>query len=83
MNRELTVKLSGDAGALAEKRAAEEGFESVDAYVNTLIVEDQEAGSATWIRARLEEGIASPNTGELSRAKLVRLVDEGIARSTR
>ena len=83
MNQKPTITLSEQAGALAAKRAAEDGFESVEAYVNALIEEDQRAGTLGWMRARLEEGLASPNAGELTRAKLDRLVDEGVSRVSR
>ena len=83
MNRQLTIKLSETAKTAAVRRAAEEGFESVEAYVDALIAEDSAAGTTGWIKTRLEEGLASPNTGELTREKLDRLVNEGIRRAAR
>lgn len=79
MNTNVTI--SDQARALAEKRAREEGFDSIDAYVDALIQEDEaEASVRGWMRQRIEEGLASPSAGELTRTKLDRLVAEGTAR---
>lgn len=83
MNKKPTITLSDEARALAASRAAEDGFESVEAYLDALIREDRDVGTPGWLRARLEEGLASPNTGEISRAKVDHLVDEGISRVSR
>lgn len=78
------VKISEQARALAEKRAREEGFDSLDEYVDVLIREDQAVSTASgWLRSRIEEGLASPGAGELTREKFDRLVSEGIARAQR
>ena len=79
MNTNVTI--SEQARALAEKRAREEGFGSVDEYVDALIREDKEENSIRgWMRERIEEGLASPSAGELTRSRPDRLVTEGIAR---
>jgi hypothetical protein len=84
MNQKPTITLSEDAQALAEKRAREEGFDSVDAYIDALIEEDGQTGTIRgWMRERLEQGIGSPTAGELTESKLQRLVGEGIARVSR
>lgn len=75
------VTLSDKARALAEKRAREEGFESVDAYVGALIEEDgEDSVILDWMRERIREGLDSGSAGELTRSKLDRLISEGIAR---
>lgn len=82
MNR--YVRISEQARALAEKRANEEGFDSLDEYVDVLIREDQAVSTVSgWLRSRIEEGLASPSEGELTRNKFDRLVSEGIARAPR
>ena len=84
VNQKPTITLSEEAQALAEKRAREEGFESVDAYVGALIEEDGQTGTIRgWMRERLEQGLASPTAGELTESKLQRLIGEGIARVSR
>lgn len=78
------VVISDKALARAEARAREEGFASVSDYLDALIEDDgRESKIADWVRARLEEGIASGNTGDMTREKLDRLVGEGIARADR
>jgi hypothetical protein len=79
-----TVTLSPKARSIAESRAREEGFSSIDSYVDALIQEDQENLVAQdWIKRRIEEGLSSSSAGELSKDKLKRLVHEGIARASR
>lgn len=80
MNTNVTISV--ESRALAEKRAREEGFQSVDEYVDTLIREDGQASSVRgWLRERIEEGLRSPSAGELTREKFDRLVSEGMARA--
>lgn len=84
MSQKPTITLSKEAQALAEERAREEGFESIDAYVGTLIEEDGQAGIIrNWMRERLEQGLASPSAGDLTESKLQCLIGEGIARVSR
>ncbi|MBS0470663.1 MAG: hypothetical protein JSR60_06295 [Proteobacteria bacterium] len=79
MNKPVT--LSPHARALAEKQARADGFESVDAYVDALIEQDsQDAVVSDWVRAKLEEGLQSPNTGPITKEKIDRLVARGLAR---
>ncbi|HEY8696002.1 MAG TPA: hypothetical protein VIM02_00160 [Rhizomicrobium sp.] len=78
------VILSDRAQALAEERARDEGFESVAAYLDALIEDDRtDAVVQDWMHKRIEEGLASPSAGEMTKEKLDRLVDEGIARAKR
>jgi hypothetical protein len=64
---------------LAAKRAREEGFDSVEAYIGALIEDDRQKGLiSAWIRARLEEGLASSWAGELTEQKVEHLVGESI-----
>jgi hypothetical protein len=78
------VILSDRAQALAEERAKDQGFESVEAYLDALIEDDgADAIMQDWMRKRIEEGLASPSAGEMTKEKLDRLIDEGIARAQR
>jgi hypothetical protein len=77
----LSVASSKESHAHAEKRAREEGSDSIAAYLDALIEEDKEAASVhDWMQERIRKGLASPSAGELTRSKLNRLVREGIAR---
>ena len=76
------ISISDEAQAIAEKRAEEQGFDSIESYLDALVAEDQSnATLAPWMRARLEEGVASPSAGPLTRKKLHELVQEGIDRA--
>jgi hypothetical protein len=84
MNQKPTITLSEDARAIAAKRAREEGFDSIEAYIDALIEDDRQTGQMqAWMRVRLEEGLASPSAGELTEEKVKQLVGEGIARTAR
>jgi hypothetical protein len=62
----------------------EKGHESLDAYVDALIRDDQKMHpDKAWLRRELEKGVASGNTGVLTPEKLNRLIAEGIARVKR
>ena len=75
------VVLSDRARALAEKRARDDGYGSVDAYLDALIEQDREdLPISDWMRARLNEGLGSPNAGPITKDKIDRLIAEGIAR---
>ena len=81
MSSDLTVKLSPRAHSLAEKNSAREGYSSVDDYVDALILEDsfEDLLRQPWLLKKIEEGLASPVVGELTRERLREIVDEGIA----
>jgi len=84
MNKRITIELPEAALLHAEERAAEEGFDSVDAYLSALIEEDCAIDlNQEWIRKKIEEGLASPIVGELTRADIDRLMEEGIALANR
>ena len=79
-----TLALSGKARALAKKRAQEQGFASINEYIDSLIEEDRAAGLIKhWMRVKIKEGLASPNAGRMTKKKLDRLIGQGIARTTR
>jgi hypothetical protein len=79
-----TVALSGKARALAKKRAEEQGFASINEYVDALIEEDRAAGLVRrWMRDKIKEGLASPNAGTMTKKKLDRLIGQGIVRAAR
>ncbi|MDE2475745.1 MAG: hypothetical protein KGO48_11905 [Alphaproteobacteria bacterium] len=80
MNTNVTI--SEEARTLAEKRAKERGFQSVDDYVEALIRGDQnEAIFEEWMRAEVEEGFASGQATELTPSLLHELVQDGISRA--
>jgi hypothetical protein len=84
MNAKPTISLSARTHARAEQRSREEGFESVDAYVEALISEDDALHALPeWMKLRLAEGLASPSAGELTPEKIERLVEDGVAHARR
>ena len=79
-----TLALSRKSHALAKERAAEQGFASVNDYIDALIEEDRAAGLVKrWMRDKVKEGLVSPNAGRMTRRKLDRLICQGIARAAR
>lgn len=76
----MTVTISDRARSVAEKRVAEEGFSSIDQYVDSLILDDNLDAvlQQDWFRAKIEEGLNSPDVGELTRERIADLVREGI-----
>jgi predicted transcriptional regulator len=79
-----TLALSRKVRALAKERSEEQGFASINQYIDALIEEDRAAGLVKgWVRARIKEGLASPNAGRLTKKKLDRLIGQGIARAAR
>jgi hypothetical protein len=84
MTQRVTISLSDELRGIAVKRAEEEGFESLDAYIGALIEEDRRDMVATgWLLERLEEGLKSGPAGPLTREKVEQLIAEGIARASR
>ena len=81
MANDLTVRISARARSLAEENSAREGYSSVDDYVEALILQDnfEDVLGQPWLLEKIEEGLASPVVGELTRERLRALVDEGIA----
>lgn len=75
-----TVTISERAHSVAEKRVAEEGFSSIDQYVDSLILDDdlEAVLQQAWFQAKIQEGLNSPDVGELTRERIARLVREGI-----
>jgi len=84
MNERATITISKRALELAEKRAAEEGV-SPEEYVDGLIAGDslEDLLEQPWLRSKIEEGLASPIVGELTRERVAQLVEEGIALAER
>lgn len=73
------VRISDETRALAEKRARELGFKTVDEYVDALIREDQiEPVFEDWMHEKIDEGRKSGPPSELTRTKLHDLVREGV-----
>ena len=85
MSDKATVTISRKACDLAEKRAAEVGLSWPDEYVEELILSDDldHALNHSWLREKIEEGLASGSAGELTRDVLSQLVEDGIARAAR
>jgi len=84
MSKDPTIILTGETRAQAERRVKEEGFDSVESYINALIRDDAETSlGIAWLRERIEAGLASGNAGPMTSEKLDRLIGEGIARVTR
>lgn len=84
MSKDHTIVLKGETSAQAERRVKEEGFDSVESYINALIRDDAETSlGIEWLRERIEAGLASGNAGPMTSEKLDRLIGEGIARGTR
>jgi hypothetical protein len=84
MSRKATVELSEDAREYAENRAREEGMSTAGDYIETLIRDDYELVlGQEWLRRQIEDGLKSPDAGELTRARISELVEEGIARAKR
>jgi len=78
-----TITISDRAQELSEKRVKEEGFENIESYIDTLVEGDaMEVAITDALRKKLEEGLASPDAGELTREKFDRLVEEGTTRTT-
>ena len=72
MNTRVTS--SDEARALAEKRARELGFRSIDEYVDALIHDDQEKPVfEEWMRAKIEEGLASGPAHRFRRSPMARV----------
>jgi len=82
MTSKVTIELSKDAGDYLEERAREAGLKSASDCVETPVREDQDLfANREWLKRRLEEGLASPIVGELTRERLHEWVQEGIARA--
>jgi predicted transcriptional regulator len=72
MNKKITVELSEAVLLRAQERAKEEGYETLDAYLDAIIRDDLDFGlDPAWLRARLEEGIADSEAGRVKPAEEV------------
>jgi predicted transcriptional regulator len=85
MSKTTTVTISERARSVAEKRVVEEGFSSIDQYIDVLILEDDLDAilPQDWVRAKIEEGLNSPDAGELTRGRIAEIVSEGIEAATK
>jgi hypothetical protein len=83
MSSKVTIELTRDAFERAEARAREEGLGSAEAYVESLIHDDdlENILAQDWIQRALEEGERSPDAGELTRERIKDLVQQGINRA--
>ena len=75
------ILLSDRVHALAEKRAREDGFESVEAYVDALVEQDQDDAMPDWMVEKLIEGMNSPNAGPFTEDKMAEIFERGLARA--
>jgi hypothetical protein len=74
------VILSDKAYAIAEKQAKEYGCDSVEAYLNQILEQDDENWEMPqWMEEAIDEGLASPSAGVLTRERIHELVQEGLA----
>jgi hypothetical protein len=62
----LQLNLSDDLKAVAEKRAAAAGYESVEAYIASLIEADQTAPISDELEAELLKGLDSGPAEEIT-----------------
>jgi hypothetical protein len=75
------VKISEKARAVAAERAAENGYASADEYIEALLLDDvelDELARQPWFIEKIEEGLASGDAGEATKARIDQLVREGI-----
>lgn len=77
------IEISPKAMVVAERNAADSGFSSTDAYIEALVLEDDLDAIARqpWFLKKIEEGLASPDAGELTSELIDQLVQEGIDRA--
>ncbi len=84
MNAKAKIEISQEALAVAAKNAAEAGFSTAGEYIESLLIDDLDAVfEQPWIGAKLEEGLASPDAGELTPELIDKVVQEGIDRANR
>ncbi len=84
MNAKAKNEISQEALAVAAKNAAEAGFSSADEYIESLLMDDLDAIThQPWFAKKIEEGLASPDAGELTPQLIDQLVQEGIDRAKR
>lgn len=77
------IEISPKAMVVAERNAADSGFSSTDAYIEALVLEDDLDAIARqpWFLKKIEQGLASPDAGELTSELIDQLVQEGIDRA--
>jgi hypothetical protein len=83
MNKKF--QLSDEVQLHAEKRARNRDF-SVEAYLNALIIQDDDPTigmDKDWLEREIDKGLASGDAGVLTRERLHQLVSEDIERARR
>ena len=84
MVEKVRIEISGEALAAAERGAAETGLSSANEYIEALLTDDYDAFfSQPWVREKIDEGLASPDAGPLTREGLSQIVQEGLALAKR
>ncbi|MGH6869902.1 MAG: hypothetical protein ACREHE_00210 [Rhizomicrobium sp.] len=85
MNGKVTIELTRDAFERAEARARKEGLASAEVYVESLIRDDDMEAilSQDWMQKAIQQGLDSPDAGELTRERLKTLVEQGMDRAKR
>ena len=85
MTAKAVIEISEKARCAAEEQAAANGFATVEEYVESLLLDDQDDLDTIMRQPRvlkmIEEGLASDDAGELTAERIDQLVDEGIARA--
>jgi predicted transcriptional regulator len=72
MNKKITIELSEATLLRAQQRAKEEGYETLDAYLDAVIRDDLGSDlDPDWLRAQLEQGIADSEAGRVKPAEEV------------
>ena len=87
MTMKAVIEISEKARSAAEEQAAANGFATVGEYVEALLLDDPDDLDAimnqSWFLKKIEEGLASEDAGELTKERIARLVQEGIALAKR
>jgi hypothetical protein len=83
MAEKIKIEISQEAYSVAAQQASENGFATADEYIDAVLRDDLDDLDAIvaqpWFAQKIEEGLASPDAGELTRERIDQLVQEGIA----
>lgn len=84
MVEKVRIEISEEALAAAEKGAAETGLSSANEYIEALLTDDCDAFfNQSWVGEKIDQGLASPDAGQLTREFLSQIVQEGLALAKR
>ena len=84
MGVKATIEISEEARRAATELASANGFQTADAYIEALLLDDLGAvTSQPWLREKIAEGRASPIVGALTDERVRDLVEAGIQRAKR